>query len=112
MMGTPVSPTGQGYIDVLGIWSTNQVAGWKLVTHTVHANQGKIFAQIWNVRRMSHTSLQPNSSQQFSASTHRIPSNSKSMLFLYHGNGTRGPAEQSPARALSYDEIPLIIRDF
>ena len=58
--GTPVSPQGQGYIDVPGIWSAEQVAGWKLVTDAVHAAQGAIFAQLWHVGRVSHPALQPD----------------------------------------------------
>ena len=51
--GTPVSPMGVGYPQVPGIWSPEQVAGWKPVTQAVHEAGGKIFAQIWHVGRIS-----------------------------------------------------------
>ena len=36
-----------------GIWSQEQVEGWKLVTSAVHAAGGKIFLQLWHVGRVS-----------------------------------------------------------
>ncbi len=51
--GTPVTPMGVGYARVPGIWSTEQVEGWKPVTAAVHEAGGRIFAQIWHVGRVS-----------------------------------------------------------
>ncbi|QQC67283.1 alkene reductase [Paraburkholderia ginsengisoli] len=50
---TSVTPQGVGYADTPGIWSQEQVEGWKLVTHAVHAAGGKIFLQLWHVGRIS-----------------------------------------------------------
>jgi len=55
--GTYVSPEGVGYINVPGIYSPEQVAGWRKVTEAVHAKGGKFFAQIWHVGRVSHPDL-------------------------------------------------------
>src|SRR3954471_14741098 len=55
-----VSQQGQGYQDTPGIYSREQVAGWRKVTDRVHARGGRIFIQIWHVGRISHTSLQPD----------------------------------------------------
>ncbi len=57
---TQVSPQGQGYPGTPGIHSAAQVAGWKLVTDTVHDASGRIFLQLWHVGRISHPSLQPD----------------------------------------------------
>jgi 2,4-dienoyl-CoA reductase-like NADH-dependent reductase (Old Yellow Enzyme family) len=51
---TVVSPLGVGYADTPGIWSPEQVAGWKLVTKAVHGAGGRIFLQLWHVGRISH----------------------------------------------------------
>jgi 2,4-dienoyl-CoA reductase-like NADH-dependent reductase (Old Yellow Enzyme family) len=51
---TVVTPMGIGYADTPGIWSTDQVAGWKRVTQAVHAAGGRIFLQLWHVGRVSH----------------------------------------------------------
>ncbi|TDN61701.1 alkene reductase [Paraburkholderia sp. BL10I2N1] len=50
---TSVTPQGIGYADTPGIWSEEQVAGWKLVTEAVHKAGGKIFLQLWHVGRVS-----------------------------------------------------------
>ncbi|WP_297352177.1 alkene reductase [Paraburkholderia sp.] len=50
---TSVTPQGVGYADTPGIWSQEQVEGWKLVTSAVHAAGGKIFLQLWHVGRVS-----------------------------------------------------------
>ncbi|HWX11660.1 MAG TPA: alkene reductase [Trinickia sp.] len=50
---TSVTPQGVGYAATPGIWSDEQVAGWKLVTDAVHAEGGLIFLQLWHVGRVS-----------------------------------------------------------
>jgi N-ethylmaleimide reductase len=53
-----ISPQGKGYPGTPGIYSREQVAGWKLVTDAVHKEGGRIFLQLWHVGRISHPSLQ------------------------------------------------------
>ena len=50
---TSVSPMGVGYPDTPGIWSDEQVEGWKLVTKAVHEAGGRILLQLWHVGRIS-----------------------------------------------------------
>lgn len=50
---TSVTPQGVGYPDTPGIWSDEQVEGWKLVTNAVHAAGGRILLQLWHVGRVS-----------------------------------------------------------
>lgn len=57
---TQISPQGVGYPNTPGIHSPEQVAGWQRVTEAVHAQDGRIFLQLWHVGRVSHSSLQPN----------------------------------------------------
>ena len=51
---TSISPRGVGYPDTPGIWSAEQVQGWKKVTKAVHDAGGRIFLQLWHVGRISH----------------------------------------------------------
>jgi 2,4-dienoyl-CoA reductase-like NADH-dependent reductase (Old Yellow Enzyme family) len=51
---TVVTPMGVGYADTPGIWSDEQVAGWRQVTGAVHEAGGRIFLQLWHVGRVSH----------------------------------------------------------
>ncbi len=50
---TSVTPMGVGYADTPGIWSDEQVEGWKKITQAVHAAGGHIFLQLWHVGRVS-----------------------------------------------------------
>ena len=50
---TSVTPQGVGYADTPGLWSTEQVKGWRKVTSAVHAKDGLIVAQLWHVGRIS-----------------------------------------------------------
>jgi 2,4-dienoyl-CoA reductase-like NADH-dependent reductase (Old Yellow Enzyme family) len=50
---TSVSPMGVGYPNTPGIWSDEQVEGWKLVTKVVHDAGGQILLQLWHVGRVS-----------------------------------------------------------
>lgn len=50
---TSVDPMGVGYPDTPGIWSDEQVEGWKRITRTVHEAGGRILLQLWHVGRIS-----------------------------------------------------------
>lgn len=50
---TSVTPMGVGYPDTPGIWSDEQVAGWKKITDAVHTAGGTILLQLWHVGRIS-----------------------------------------------------------
>jgi 2,4-dienoyl-CoA reductase-like NADH-dependent reductase (Old Yellow Enzyme family) len=54
---TAVTPQGVGYADTPGLWSDEQVQGWKQVTDAVHQAGGLIFAQLWHVGRISDPSM-------------------------------------------------------
>jgi 2,4-dienoyl-CoA reductase-like NADH-dependent reductase (Old Yellow Enzyme family) len=45
---------GVGYPDTPGIWSDEQIAGWKRITDAVHAAGGTFLLQLWHVGRISH----------------------------------------------------------
>ncbi len=50
---TAVTPMGVGYANTPGIWSEEQVEGWKKITAAVHAKGGRMFLQLWHVGRIS-----------------------------------------------------------
>ena len=98
-----VSQQGQGYQDTPGIYSKEQVAGWRKVTDRVHARGGRIFIQLWHVGRVSHTSLQVNGGAPVAPSAIRA----KGKTFV---NGAF--TDISEPRALELSEIPGIIESF
>jgi len=52
--GTSPSPNGLGYSRIPGIFSKQQVEGWKKITSEVHQNSGKIFLQLMHTGRISN----------------------------------------------------------
>jgi len=98
-----ISQQGQGYQDTPGIFSKQQIAGWRAVTDRVHERGGRIFIQLWHVGRISHTSLQPNGGAPVAPSAIRA----KTKTFI-GGQFT----EVSEPRALELSEIPGIIDDY
>src|SRR4030088_2039552 len=54
---TCISPLSVGYERTPGIWSDEQLAGWRRITHAVHSAGGRIFLQLWHVGRISHPIL-------------------------------------------------------
>lgn len=57
--GVSPSPNGLGYARIPGIFSQEQVAGWKLSTNAVHAKGGKIFIQLMHCGRVGHPNNLP-----------------------------------------------------
>nr|WP_089664040.1 alkene reductase [Christiangramia echinicola] len=52
--GTAPSPNGLGYARIPGIYTDEQITGWKIITEAVHNKGGKIFLQIMHTGRVSH----------------------------------------------------------
>ena len=50
---TAIDPHGVGYPDTPGIWSEDQIVGWKKITEAVHQEGSKILLQLWHVGRIS-----------------------------------------------------------
>ena len=55
--GTFISKEAVGVINVPGIYSAEQIEGWKLTTAAVHQKGGTIFAQLWHTGAYSHPDL-------------------------------------------------------
>ena len=105
--GTAISPQGQGYADVPGLYAPEQLQAWKRVTEAVHARGGCIVTQIWHVGRVSHTDLQPGGQAPVGPSA--LTAKTKTVLIR---DGVPAFVETSPPRALGIDEIPGIVADF
>ena len=105
---TAISHQGQGYADVPGLYSDEQLAGWKKVTDAVHAAGGKIVVQMWHVGRISHTSLQPNGGAPVAPSA--IAAKAKTYVLKEDGSGDFVPT--STPRALELSELPGIVEDY
>ncbi len=101
--GTQISRQGQGYVWTPGLYSEVQVEGWRKATSAVHEASGRIFAQLWHVGRISHTSLQPNGGAPVAPSAIRA----KTKTFI-----ETGFVDVSEPRALEASEIAAIVQDY
>lgn len=99
---TQVSEMAQGYQDTPGIYTPEQIAGWRKVTDAVHAKGGRIFIQLWHVGRISHVDL-------LGGHAPVAPSAIQAQTKTFVNNGF---ADVSTPRALELDEIPAIVQDF
>jgi 2,4-dienoyl-CoA reductase-like NADH-dependent reductase (Old Yellow Enzyme family) len=99
---TGISVQGLGWPFAPGLWSPEQVAGWKPVTAAVHAAGGRIFAQLWHMGRLVHPSF-PGRGQPVSASATTAP---------FKAHTYEGKQPYTEARALRLDELPGLIDDY
>jgi N-ethylmaleimide reductase len=102
---TQISPYGKGYAFTPGIYSPEQIAGWKKVTASVHAEGGAIYLQLWHVGRFSHPALQPGGLLPVAPSA-IAPRAART--FLENGDFV----EVGTPRALELIELPGIIDDY
>ena len=100
---TQVSQQGVGYINTPGIYSDAQVAGWSAVTRAVHEAGGRIFAQLWHVGRISHTSFQPGGQAPVAPSAIAAKGSTYT---------AQGPQPFSTPRALETSEIAGVVQQF
>ena len=101
---TAISVQGHGYPQMPGIHTSEQIAGWRLVTNAVHGAGGRIVLQIVHHGRWSHSSYNPDRSLPVAPSAIAPPGHAYTPSF-----------EQLPyetPRALLAAEIAAIARDF
>jgi N-ethylmaleimide reductase len=99
---TQVSPQGVGYIRTPGIYSPEQVTGWKHITDAVHRVGGKIFAQLWHVGRVSHPDFHGGA----------LPVAPSALSVDGEAFTSNGKVKIPTPRALETHEIPGIVQQF
>jgi N-ethylmaleimide reductase len=100
--GSQVSKQAVGYINTPGIYSSDQVEGWKLVTRAVHDKGGHIFIQLWHCGRISHPDFHNG---ELPVAPSAINPNDKAYT-------PQGFKDTVTPRALSVQEIHSITADF
>jgi N-ethylmaleimide reductase len=104
---TNISLTSRGWLGAPGIYSDQQVEGWKQIVTSVRAKGGHMFAQLWHTGRSSHTAM-----------TGGVPPVSASVDSGYWQHPSHlvsipgGWVQPSPHRALSMPEISDIVQDY
>jgi N-ethylmaleimide reductase len=102
--GTAISEQAQGYPSAPGIYTNEQIAGWKSVTSAVHTAGGRIYLQIAHNGRNSHSSFIPDGGPPVA------PSAIASTLPGFTRDFRQVPIETP--RALQINEIASIVQDF
>lgn len=101
--GTHISPRANGWESVPGIYSPEQLQGWRKVTGAVHAAGGRIFCQLWHQGRISHPDLLDG----------QLPIAPSAITAKGVNAYLRGGYEQSPIpQAASIEEVQDIISEF
>ena len=99
---TMISPTSSGYMNCPGIYSTEQIEGWKLVTKAVHDSGGKIFLQLWHCGRVSHPALLNG----------ELPVAPSAIAASGQLHTPKGKVDIETPRALETEEISEIVQQF
>ncbi len=101
---TVISPQGNGWLNSPGIYTEEQVQGWKKIVEAVHAKGGHIVLQLWHTGRASHSSFQEDEKLPVAPSAIAI-----------QGDGLHTPIGKQPyqtPRALETEEISGIVQDY
>ena len=99
---TAISPDGFGWADTPGLWSAEQVRGWRRVTNAVHAAGGRIIAQLWHTGAIAHPDLR-GGTQPLSASDVNL---------LQESVTPTGRKPTVKPRSMSIDEIRQTVADY
>lgn len=99
---TSVDPMGVGYPDTPGIWSREQVEGWKPIVKAVHDAGGRILLQLWHVGRISDPSYLNGA----------LPVAPSAVAAEGHVSLLRPKRPYVTPRALRLDELPGIIEAY
>ena len=102
--GTAPSPNGLGYPRIPGMYSPEQVAGWKKVTDAVHAKGGKIFVQLMHTGRVSHPANMPKGAEVVAPSAVQLSGE----MFT----DIDGPQPYPVPRAMTQHDIEQAIREY
>ncbi|QKJ23633.1 alkene reductase [Poseidonibacter lekithochrous] len=106
---TQISLQGQGYADTPGIYTQEQIDGWKKVTSAVHEEGGKIILQLWHVGRVSSSKV--NGLQPIGPSP-LIAKDTQVYIFdtAQSKDATMIPVEEP--KEMSNDDITQVIEEF
>lgn len=105
--GAQIEPRGQGYAWTPGIFTAEQIEGWRKVTDSVHREGGKIFCQLWHVGRVSHRSLQPDGQPPVASSAIRAKG---VKVFVETAPGEGALADPDEPRTLSTEEVQELVK--
>jgi N-ethylmaleimide reductase len=104
---TNISLSARGWFGAPGLYTDQQVEGWKRVVRAIHAKKGFVFAQLWHTGRSSHSDNQDGNTP-LSASVDPSYWEDPNQLV----SAPSGWVQPSPHRALDISEIPGVVEDY
>src|ERR1700732_1683574 len=99
---TAISPDGFGFADTPGLWSADQMRGWRLVTGAVHAAGGRIVAQLWHTGAIAHPDVRGGSP----------PPSASDVDLLYESVTPSGRKPTVAPRPMTTAEIRQTVADY
>ena len=99
---TAITPSAVGYADTPGIWSDEQITGWKKITDAVHAEGGLIVMQLWHVGRISDPIFLDGA----------LPVAPSAIKPAGHVSLVRPKKDYVTPRALTTSEVKVIVQDY
>ncbi|SEE40166.1 N-ethylmaleimide reductase [Tenacibaculum sp. MAR_2010_89] len=106
---TQISLQAKGYAKTPGIYTPEQIKGWKLITEEVHKKGSKIFLQLWHVGRVSSSRV--NGLQPIGPSS-KIAKETNVYIFdgAPNGDATFIPVEEP--KEMNPNDIKQVIEEF
>jgi N-ethylmaleimide reductase len=104
---TNISLASRGWLGAPGLYSDDQVEGWKRIVVAVHDKGGKIFAQLWHTGRSSHTALTGGATPVSASVDHMYWTNPSHLVSI-----PGGWVQPSAHRAVAVNEIPGLVADY
>jgi N-ethylmaleimide reductase len=104
---TNISVTSRGWLGAPGLYTDEQVEGWKKVVAGVREKGGHMFAQLWHTGRSSHVSMTGGAAPVSPSENPDYWQNEDHLV-----STPQGWVQPSPHRALHHDEIPQIVEDY
>ena len=105
---TNISPIAKGYAFTPGIFTPEQVSGWRRVADAVHARGGHMILQLWHCGRVSHVSLHGGESPVAPSAV----TGETCLAFGLDADGNPARLPASPPRALTLEEIQTTVEDY
>jgi N-ethylmaleimide reductase len=102
--GTSPSPNGLGYARIPGLFSSDHVRGWKLVTDAVHAQGGTIVVQLMHTGRVTHAANLPAGAEVLGPSAQVCPGE------MY--TDSQGMRPHSPPRPMTASDIANVVEEY
>ncbi len=97
-----ISPDGFGWAGTPGLWSREQVRGWRTVTDAVHAAGGRIIAQLWHTGAIAHPDVRGGES----------PLSASDVNVLFESVTPTGRKPTVAPRPMTIDEIRQTVADY